>query len=51
MSTSLLTSKGIRNQRDSLEVFNITAAILVALFTLIAIGVAITGDAGVVAAH
>jgi hypothetical protein len=30
---------------------NITVAILAALFTLLALGVAITGDAGVVAAH
>ena len=51
MSTNLLTSKEIRNQRGNQEVFNITAAILVTLFTLIAIGVAITGDAGVVPAH
>ena len=51
MSTSLLTSKEIRNQRGNLEIFNITAAILVALFALLAIGVAITGDASVVPAH
>ena len=51
MSTSLLTNKEIRNQRGNLEVFNTIAVILVALFTLIAIGVAITGDAGVVPAH
>ena len=51
MSTSLLTSKEIKEQRGNVEVFNITAAILVALFTVIAIGVAITGDAGVVPAH
>ena len=51
MSTNLLTNKEIGNQRDNLEVFNITSAILVVLFTLIAIGVAITGDGGVVPAH
>ena len=51
MSTSLLTIMGFRNQRGDLEVFNITAAILVVLFTLIALGVAISGDAGVIAAH
>jgi hypothetical protein len=51
MSTSLLTIMGFRNQRGNLEVFNITVAILAALFTLLALGVAISGDAGVIAAH
>ena len=51
MSTSLLTFMGFRNQRGNLDFFNITVAILAALFTLLALGVAISGDAGVVAAH
>ena len=51
MPTSFLTIMGFRNQRGNLDVFNITAAILAALFTLLALGIAITGDAGVVAAH
>jgi hypothetical protein len=38
MSTSPLTSKGIRNQRRNVDFFNITVAILVALLTLMAIG-------------
>jgi hypothetical protein len=42
---------GIRNQRGNLDFFNITVGILAALFTLLAIGAAITGDAGVIAAH